>query len=256
MVLAMHRSGTSLVASWLEACGLRMAMSRRLGAGVANTLGHFEDLDFVDLHSRSIRRQVRRSQGWKVRSPRPLQFDDGEAREADKLISARLRAGEPWGWKDPRTILFAEQWKSRMPDLQALVLRREGTKVIDSLVARSRKKAGWPIDKIGYVEASLVYRAHSVVLGEYVSRHGQDLVACSVEDLVRTDGRALIDVLSERCRAPLQYVSLQEFFQSRLMNREKVSRRSTLLFDLVGGRALDRRLSSLLPDSFSTYVSG
>jgi hypothetical protein len=190
---------------------------------------------------------VYRSWGWKVRSARSLHFDKKEVDEARELISAREGLGTPWGWKDPRTLLLAEEWKSQIPQLQALVLWRSGANVIESLIARSNKDARWPGMKIGYTEACLVSRAYSILLLRYVRQHSKDVFGCSIEDLVRSDGRKLIDATENHCEIRLARLSFQDAFDARMMNQRKPSMRSNLLFRLSGGQRLNRELTKLVP---------
>ena len=45
----MHRSGTSLITQWLYRCGLFVG-ERLFPPGPGNLDGHFEDMDFLELH--------------------------------------------------------------------------------------------------------------------------------------------------------------------------------------------------------------
>ena len=49
VIVGMHRSGTSLITQWLQRCGLFIGDSLE-GPGVGNVQGHFEDIDFLQLH--------------------------------------------------------------------------------------------------------------------------------------------------------------------------------------------------------------
>ena len=49
IVAGMHRSGTSVIAQWLQRCGLCLG-ENLLGPAIGNNEGHFEDTDFVFLH--------------------------------------------------------------------------------------------------------------------------------------------------------------------------------------------------------------
>ena len=67
-ITGMHRSGTSLVASWLNLCGLILDQGRVIPPLIGNKKGFFEDLDFVLLQEKSIMQQIPFSGGWKVTS--------------------------------------------------------------------------------------------------------------------------------------------------------------------------------------------
>ncbi|MEO6191543.1 MAG: glycosyltransferase [Thermoanaerobaculia bacterium] len=115
VIAGMHRSGTSLVASYLASLGVHMG-DRLLPADSRNPHGYFEDADFVELHGRILRDCTAAGEaghqdwGW-TESGRldraPLARYAGEAQE----LVAR-RAGTPgiWGWKDPRTTLLLDFW--------------------------------------------------------------------------------------------------------------------------------------------------
>jgi len=115
VIAGMHRSGTSLVASYLASLGVHMG-DRLLPADPRNPRGYFEDADFVELHGRILRDCTVAGEaghpdwGW-TESGRldraPLARYAGEARS----LVAR-RAGTPgiWGWKDPRTTLLLDFW--------------------------------------------------------------------------------------------------------------------------------------------------
>ncbi len=115
VIAGMHRSGTSLVASYLASLGVHMG-DRLVPGDSRNPHGYFEDADFVELHGRILRdcsaagEAGHQDWGW-TESGRldraPLARYAGEARE----LVAR-RAGTPgiWGWKDPRTTLLLDFW--------------------------------------------------------------------------------------------------------------------------------------------------
>jgi glycosyltransferase involved in cell wall biosynthesis len=115
VIAGMHRSGTSLVASYLSSLGIHMG-DRLLPADARNPHGYFEDADFVALHGRILsaatmeRDAGHRDWGWTEsewldRDVLPDYF--GEARA---LAEGRIRHGGIWGWKDPRTSLLLDFW--------------------------------------------------------------------------------------------------------------------------------------------------
>jgi glycosyltransferase involved in cell wall biosynthesis len=115
VIAGMHRSGTSLVASYLASLGVHMG-DRLLPADSRNPRGYFEDADFVELHGRILRDCTAAGEaghqdwGW-TESGRldraPLARYAGEARE---LVARRAGAPGIWGWKDPRTTLLLDFW--------------------------------------------------------------------------------------------------------------------------------------------------
>lgn len=128
IILGMHRSGTSLLASWLRCCGLFIGQ-QLMPAGVGNKKGHFEDEQFVKLHRLLLRENTYPWQRWS-RLP--------EFKQATTVLLSTVltRHQQPWGWKDPRTCLFIDKWHQVFPDARAVVIFRKPEDVVDSLIRR------------------------------------------------------------------------------------------------------------------------
>lgn len=138
LVLAgMHRSGTSMVASWLAAAGIDMG-SDWVAPDQHNPRGYYEDVEFLALNRRILDRCCADGQGghpdWGV-------TDDGRfdrarlqefVTEASALIARRARPG-PWGFKDPRTTMLLDFWDSIARDAHYLVVYRYPWDVADSI---------------------------------------------------------------------------------------------------------------------------
>lgn len=110
LVLGMHRSATSVVAQGLHEAGVYMG-DRLLGAHASNPQGHWENMDFLELHI-----QLLSEAGGTWKSPP----DDAALEKAWKKNTENIQQvltqtqtdanGRAWGWKDPRTVLFAKQY--------------------------------------------------------------------------------------------------------------------------------------------------
>jgi hypothetical protein len=61
-IAGMHRSGTSLTAMWLSACGLDIGADLMSGQ-FDNPKGHFEDLELVKLHENDLQQKGLKSHG-------------------------------------------------------------------------------------------------------------------------------------------------------------------------------------------------
>lgn len=129
----MHRSGTSLLASLLAGAGLHMG-DDLLGAGKGNPEGHFEDKEFYRLHLRMLAGNGLSADGFtsaeSIGVPPPCHED------ASELVERRRAAGRPWGWKEPRTILFLDFWADLLPESRWLFVVRPPWEVVDSLYRR------------------------------------------------------------------------------------------------------------------------
>jgi hypothetical protein len=127
------RSGTSFVAAMLQSAGLDIGR-RLMEPGEANVRGHFEDMDFHDFHV-----DVLRSQGFGVEGfvlQPSIRVQEQFLADARALVDRRREAGRPWGWKEPRSTLFLDFWRERVPELKFLLLFRTPWDVVDSLFRR------------------------------------------------------------------------------------------------------------------------
>ncbi|MBN2305865.1 MAG: hypothetical protein JXQ72_15385 [Anaerolineae bacterium] len=135
VVAGMHRSGTSLVANWLESCGLYVG-GNLVPADYSNPAGHYEDKDFSQ-----FQRVILRDNGFNylVAGGQPITVDAAHHNDAQHLIDAR-RDQSQWGWKDPRTTLLLDFWKTLLPGMRVLVVYRPYYQVADSLLRRQYKR--------------------------------------------------------------------------------------------------------------------
>ena len=132
VITGMHRSGTSLTASLLQSGGVFIG-ERLLGINLSNPKGHFEDLDFVELHQNILKSQGLPSEGWRDNLGKTISPQYVVA--AKKLITQRQQH-LIWGWKDPRTVLFLEFWSQLLPQLKYVFVYRSPWEVVDSLYRR------------------------------------------------------------------------------------------------------------------------
>jgi hypothetical protein len=135
----MHRSGTSMLASWLKACDLDIGREL-LGEGLGNERGHFEDMDFLRLHERILAANGILCGG--LLKTEPLRLSPALHSEMRELVRRKSQSPQ-WGWKEPRTCLFSREYLQLLPDACHLVVFRHYALVVDSLVRRHiRKRAG------------------------------------------------------------------------------------------------------------------
>ena len=137
-VTGMHRSGTSLVAQVLAACGVDFGPeSEFFPADEHNAEGYWENTRFLEVDD-SVLEEL--GGGWDV----PPEPEAGWERDArlDSLRDAALTAVEalalrdPWAWKDPRASLLIPFWESIVSDLRVVVCVRHPLEVVRSLRRR------------------------------------------------------------------------------------------------------------------------
>ena len=133
MVVGMHRSGTSLIANWLQRCGLQVG-EKLAGPNIGNVDGHFEDVEFLRMHE-----EILVSNDL---DPTGLVYDkeiDVNVYQREKLksvIKVKNQRYKQWGWKEPRTCLFLKLYRELLPGSKYLVIVRDYPAVVNSLLKR------------------------------------------------------------------------------------------------------------------------
>jgi len=193
-IAGMHRSGTSYVASLFDGAGIKLG-ERQLGVGHGNARGHFEDLDFLELHQRALRSCGFHGDG--IVPEGRITFPMGLEARAGEIVAARRAAGLPWGWKDPRTLLFLDFWADQVPEATWLMVFRSPWEVADSLYRR--------LDEACITDPLLALRAWehaNRILLDFARRRPE---RCLVRELgqVIADPAGTFAVLRERFGLPL-----------------------------------------------------
>jgi hypothetical protein len=140
IVLGMHRSGTSSIALILQELGIDMG-DRLLGASSSNPFGHVEDEDFLELHE-LILKDAKGS--WDF-PPKQIKLEEAFEKYKDKIkdIIKSKNTNEVWGWKEPRTTLFAKNYHGLLDNPYYICISRNELEVAQSL----KKRNHMPIKK-------------------------------------------------------------------------------------------------------------
>lgn len=139
-ITGMHRSGTSLVAEYLQACGLFIGDRLRDGGELecGSRAGHHEDLAFMSFGDRALQAAgvgPFPADGCAL----PICGDRIDRERAEALFSERTQHRQ-WGWKDPRTCLMLDFWHQQHTDLSYLFMIRDPVEAVSSLVRRNRDR--------------------------------------------------------------------------------------------------------------------
>ena len=136
VIAGMHRSGTSLITQWLNHCGLFVG-NKLAGPEIGNTDGLFEDVDFQQLHKQFLKKRNYSPIGFITTPLSPL--DASEKNELQNIIEKKNREHDEWGWKDPITCLFLNEYHELIPSAFYLVVVRDYHATVSSLVTREHK---------------------------------------------------------------------------------------------------------------------
>ena len=190
VITGMHRSGTSLVAALCQSAGLHIG-DRLMLPAESNPLGHFEDMDFFEFHQRVLAANGVSQNGF-ISTTVPLEVPDNLQAAARELITVRRKLAQPWGWKDPRTVLFLDFWRSLLPDARWVFVVREPSQVIDSLYRRGDAAF---LDNPPF--ALRVWRHYNESIRAFVRRQPEHCLVIDVSQVGRSP-QAVIEAIRER----------------------------------------------------------
>jgi len=220
IIAGMHRSGTSLTTSILQQAGVFIG-DELLGTAVSNPKGHFEDRDFLTLHIDALVAQGLSSEGWVTVGQ--LAVPEQLWSRAQELCDRRQQAYALWGWKEPRTTLFLDFWKQRLPQAKVVLPYRSPWAVIDSLFTRG--DAAFTHNPKFAIDVWLTY--NRAVL-EFYQQYPDDcfLFHC---DVLKTDEAGFIEQLRRKFAVPLTLPDQPLFDPTVMHNQVQDTHRSTLL---------------------------
>ena len=218
VVGGMHRSGTSLLASLVHGAGVSMGQ-RLMGTGNGNDAGHFEDLDFHDLHERALIGNGLGAEGFtpvaEPAVPEPLRA------AAERLVADRRGSGCPWGWKDPRTVLFLEFWAEMLPEARFVFVFRSPWEVVDSFFRR-----GDPAFVFNPLLAARVWLHYNRLILRFVSRHPD---RCLVRETRQVAQQAKQVFAAIRHRLGVPVGDPPELYRPELLGSDAEGRHAQLL---------------------------
>lgn len=219
-ITGMHRSGTSLITSWLESSGLVTHDGSFHGPSVGNEKGNFEDKDFVDTHIKELKSRYPDSKGWQVFIHDQLSFSSENRVHISNLIKSRSTKYPIWGWKDPRSVFFLEDWKSLIPNLKVLFLWRPCGEVVRSLVTRSTK-AQFDVFKVGREESVLMWITYNALILNYLRKHPRDSILLSTRDII-ANTRPSFARINKFLGNKLSYSDFANTFDAKLFSGESI----------------------------------
>lgn len=230
VVLGMHRSGTSLVAHWLQECGLFLG-EELYGASEFNPRGYFEDVEFMRLHQTLLEEAGLHPSGHERPFSRREPLSGAALARLEQFLLEKSRPG-PWGWKDPRTCLLLDAYRRVCPQAKYLVVVRHYAQVVASLVRRElayRSAVQRRLSSLGitFVEKRLQRRHGNYYLEivdyyyrrliEHCEDPGTECVVLMIEEFPDKD-RLLFDRISSSV-AGLEYVPADSVMENALLSR-------------------------------------
>ena len=137
IIVGMHRSHSSLVASAFHSAGLFLGEDL-IAANESNIHGHYESEQIVEFHQKMITQFHLRNRWQLIDRKKALQAANSSEFQDQALPLIKEHFFKPcFGWKDPRVAFFLTGWHKVLPDPKYLIIVRHPADVIASLVRRS-----------------------------------------------------------------------------------------------------------------------
>src|SRR5258708_1207080 len=134
IILGFHRSGTSMLTRLLNLCGLYLGDQTALipPSTNDNPEGYWEHQSALDLNDQLL---AILGGSWQVPPAFPPQWETRAELRALVPLAKRIFADypEPWGWKDPRTMITLRFWLALFPEAQIVFLLRNPLETARSL---------------------------------------------------------------------------------------------------------------------------
>ena len=206
LIVGAHRSGTTATARALQLLGLQIGQDldshheprgmqrlheeylRGVGASWFDPTAFLKwvrtpegESECVDYLRRNIRRNFTSLLGYR-KNPRGLWF------------RARMKFGQPWGWKEPRTTLFAPLWLQLFPDARIVHVVRHPLDVAQSLQRRElefQEAGDAPRGQLKDLDYCLKIAATYLEVGEQIVARARHFHRIRFDDLQADPGAAL-----------------------------------------------------------------
>ena len=174
IITGMHRSGTSLTASFVQSIGVDIGQNM-FPADPCNVKGYFEDIDFLEFQRSLLQASCIPGDpgwpdwGWTESETLDRSIWETYTDAAKELIAQRDRDNDLvniWGWKDPRTSLLLEFWHQLLPNARYVLVYRSPWDVVDSILRQNRgvfpQRPDYALKSWGFYNRHLLsfYRQH------------------------------------------------------------------------------------------------
>jgi hypothetical protein len=183
----MGRSGSSLLSSYLVECGINMGDALK-GPGVGNPLGHFEDMGFLEFHKSLLR--DRHSDFYTPKDR--MTFTEKDKEFAERLVDDRNTNHPVWGWKDPRTTLFLDDWVAIDEKIRFLFLYRSPFAVIESVYKATYKFNLFFRPWVG--PASWLH--YNKLVLKFMAKHPDKCILVNIDGIIKGDGTEALKRIS------------------------------------------------------------
>lgn len=211
IITGMHRSGTSLLASYLQAIGVNVG-EKLFQADSFNKKGYFEDIDFLEFQ-RSVLQSSCQSQepgwhdwGWTESEQLNRHKFQDYIKTAQDIINSRIDSDYSiWGWKDPRTSLMLNFWHQLIPEAYYLFVYRLPWDVVDSII---RLNSSVFLNRPNY--ALKIWAFYNRHLLDFYAQHADRCVLININKFINSP-----DQLIELLKTKFGFNAIEDFEQNK-----------------------------------------
>jgi len=139
IVSGMHRSGTSMITSYLSQIGINVGEDL-YEADQHNPSGYYEDVSFLNFQSTILNTITEGGKDgwpdWGYTEDLVLNLDllpSFKQQANDMILSKKNQKDGIWGWKDPRSTLLLDFWNDLIPEAKHLIIYRNPWEVARSV---------------------------------------------------------------------------------------------------------------------------
>lgn len=204
---------------------------------------HFEDRRFVRFHTDLIR-QTDPSKRLLWEPDVPIILTGPEIDRARSLVEERS-SDSPWGWKDPRTVLFLDFWADLLPEAVFLFVFRAPDQVVDSLRRRGDRelvrRLPPPLASFRYRRALRSWALYNSLILDFTAEHPSRSCLIDVDTLITDPGR-VFELVRKRLGIPLGAVDLTRIYDPQRLGRRPHPRVSRVVGRNAGAREVRERL--------------
>ena len=207
IITGMHRSGTSLISSYLHTCGLDVG-NDLLSPEKGNIKGYFEDRDFVNFHRRVINKNKNN-----MFLLEKIKFDSEDLDSAYNIIRKKNKSSV-WGWKDPRTILFLDFWDVLLHKSFYIFLYRHPFQVINSLLKRGTDTI---INYNPLVSAKSWINYNTKIL-QFNEKNHDRILLLNIDDIIKNNSDTFLELIKGKFNIKLYFKPLNSVFDVAIFN--------------------------------------
>jgi glycosyltransferase involved in cell wall biosynthesis len=232
ILTGMHRSGTSLAASWLSALGVDMGQEL-LPADKGNPRGYFEDIGFLEFQRRLLSQCCLPNDGghpdWGWTESEQLNRETLKdfIPTARGLVASRAAGRGLWGWKDPRTTLLLDFWDTLLDGAYYIFVYRFPWDVADGM-----QRLGAPVFLRNPEYAFRIWTFYNRHIRDFFIKNGHRCVLLSINALRRNPDQ-LVELLHNKLNLELREANLSDIYAHELFTSTEGPDGYDPLIDLV-----------------------